>query len=48
MKPHLIKIRQLWFCATFGGGCYGLGYTPLLAYQDWLTVRTINAHEVSA
>jgi hypothetical protein len=33
MKPHLCKIRGLWYC--IGAGAFGLGFDPEQAFQDW-------------
>jgi len=34
MKPHIKMIDKIWYCC--GGGQLGLGFTPFLAYDEWL------------
>jgi hypothetical protein len=38
MKPHLRQYKSLWYCAVFAVGRFGMGYTPLQAYDDWLSM----------
>ena len=48
MKPRIRKINGLWHCAFLIVGRVGFGYTPKQAYDDWQSMRTINAQEMRA
>lgn len=39
MKPHIKRVRGLWYCVFRGSKWYGLGYTPAMAYEDWLMLE---------
>lgn len=41
MKPRLFKRQGLWHCRRQSQGFHtaGIGYTPALAYADWLGKR---------
>lgn len=33
MKPRLRLLQKIWFCRT--PGVTGIGYSPLMAWEDW-------------
>lgn len=46
MKPHLLKLRGLWFCKTQQtGSITGVERSATLAYKDW--VRLIEQNNQS-
>lgn len=36
MKPNLFRRYGLWHCFSGDFMAVGIGYTPLIAYVDWL------------
>lgn len=45
MKPRIRMFESLWYCqrTRAGFGTAGIGYTPALAYADWLAWNRIKA-----